>query len=832
MSFLIAFLRWAFGAPTSRKPLPRNLNKAAPRDHFAKVSQHFDVDGNYIFKSPTLAKMAQVAKSFASPSMPRGATMSISAVGSIYVSNASANLSVSPTAIGDILVLVGGSNDGGVVSSVSGGGVTTWNQLVGEANTGVGSDMWWGVVTTTGTANISTTSSGSTGFQCLAALQFTGGGTGTWSADGSPSGFFGNATSGNYPSLTPGVAGELYIATMAAASTTTFGGSTAGFTYNNTVGGTGQERYTTFVYGDVSSAASPAWTNSNGVNYAGGAQLLKFTPLSAPSAPTLTSPTNAGSFDVSSGLAFAATYNSTDAYSQNAYAMRIKVSGGSYQYWNAGTNALQSTIVWNSDSVAVGGSWSVTLPSTAISNGNIYNWSMASQESGANLQGSFATDFTFTASVPPTVVVNSPTGTITGTTTPVVSWTDTLSGSAVQTNYQVIVESGAYGTTPGSGTSAWNSGVVSSASTSVTVGTPLTPGVTYRAFVQATETGSLTSSWAYSTFTPQADVPATPLFTAVPGNDSVTGAPMMTLTLTGQDNQLTANQASLESDVITGWASSGTASNATLSSALTSGTAYTSLPVTALLTAIASGESVVLLSGTNIQTYVASAAAAIGATSIAVNSLAANYAYPVGTYVDPNLHASSTWAQDGSYSLALYAVAAGTVSANTPTGTSGVACTPGETVRAMASFHSATTARTCTVAISFYDASGTLISTATSTGVSSTLSGNGGQAFITTTAPALSAWMELTISGAGLAAGERLYADVMLLGPGNSSTWTAGGFVGSSVANLTFSDDNVNWFAVRNGTGVAIPASNQTVVVIDYEGSLGFARHYQAQVVH
>jgi len=76
-------------------------------------------------------------------------------------------------------------------------------------------------------------------------------------------------------------------------------------------------------------------------------------------------------------------------------------------------------------------------------------------------------------------------------------------------------------------------------------------------------------------------------------------------------------------------------SNATLSTALTSGTAYTSLSCTALGVAIASGANVVLQSGSNTQTFVAASAAAVGATSIPVNSLAANYSYPTGTYIDP-----------------------------------------------------------------------------------------------------------------------------------------------------------------------------------------------------
>ena len=73
--------------------------------------------------------------------------------------------------------------------------------------------------------------------------------------------------------------------------------------------------------------------------------------------------------------------------------------------------------------------------------------------------------------------------------------------------------------------------------------------------------------------------------------------------------------------------------SAQLTTALVSGTAYTSLAVTALSQAVASGDSILLTSGASTQTFVTSATAAVGATSLAVTSLAANAAYPVGTTV-------------------------------------------------------------------------------------------------------------------------------------------------------------------------------------------------------
>ena len=75
---------------------------------------------------------------------------------------------------------------------------------------------------------------------------------------------------------------------------------------------------------------------------------------------------------------------------------------------------------------------------------------------------------------------------------------------------------------------------------------------------------------------------------------------------------------------------------ATLTTALTNGqTAVTSLAVTALSNPIANGGNVVTTNGSSTQTWVASAAAAAGATSISVTSATSNAAYPIGSTVGP-----------------------------------------------------------------------------------------------------------------------------------------------------------------------------------------------------
>ena len=78
-----------------------------------------------------------------------------------------------------------------------------------------------------------------------------------------------------------------------------------------------------------------------------------------------------------------------------------------------------------------------------------------------------------------------------------------------------------------------------------------------------------------------------------------------------------------------------------LSSALTTGGAITSLPVTALNGNVISGDSVLVTSGANTQTFTASATAYFGATAIPVTSATPNFAYPTTSTVTDTTALSS-----------------------------------------------------------------------------------------------------------------------------------------------------------------------------------------------
>lgn len=299
-----------------------------------------------------------------------------------------------------------------------------------------------------------------------------------------------------------------------------------------------------------------AWTG-------GMTQTVICSASSPPTMPTDIDPTNGSTQDVSAGYAFEAKLNSTDGASLNAYAFRIKTPGGVYGYWDATANDLSGTIVWNPCSVAPGGTLTVSIPSSAISNGNIYNWAMAAQESSDNLQGPFATDSTFTAQVGPGLAITLP-GSIVTTSEPVVEWTATPApGSSLISSRVVVLSAAQFGiggfdpTDPPASPNTWDSGDIAGSGTSISVGTPLDNGGTYRVYVQITETGALTSSWLYVEFSVSFDSPAGATVDADAALDPGTAQPVMALDLEQLDNYLTADDASAEGSIGTWAARSG-----------------------------------------------------------------------------------------------------------------------------------------------------------------------------------------------------------------------------------------------------------------------------------
>lgn len=176
--------------------------------------------------------------------------MSIAPVGSLYsVGSFGANqIDVTTTTIGDVLIMSTQMNYlGASIASVAGGNVTTWTRLGGPFN-GYNDalELWWGTVSSVGTATIYTTVTGlpsdvsfSSIYSELNVQEFTAGlGPSTvWAVD-TWAGRTNNTSTTTvlYPSLTPASSGELYFA-HSVGNDTAVAGNTPGVTYASDAAG-------------------------------------------------------------------------------------------------------------------------------------------------------------------------------------------------------------------------------------------------------------------------------------------------------------------------------------------------------------------------------------------------------------------------------------------------------------------------------------------------------------------------------------------------------------------------------------------------------------------
>jgi len=156
----------------------------------------------------------------------------------------------------------------------------------------------------------------------------------------------------------------------------------------------------------------------------------------------------------------------------------------------------------------------------------------------------------------PSVSVTAPSGTITNTSFPSVTWTPTFSDGSPQSAYEIkIFDASTYGGATFSAdtsTPTISTGIITSTNNGQTLEGDLANSTTYRAYVRVASLingANYFSAWAYSQFTLSIDSPATPTVSAF--FDSNTGA--VTVTIFGRTNAMSANQASFETDT-TGWA--------------------------------------------------------------------------------------------------------------------------------------------------------------------------------------------------------------------------------------------------------------------------------------
>jgi len=190
----------------------------------------------------------------------------------------------------------------------------------------------------------------------------------------------------------------------------------------------------------------------------------------------------------------------------------------------------------------------------------------------------------------PTVTVTAPSGTITDTTFPSVTWTYADVDGDPQSAYEIkIFEAATYngaGFDPETSTPTVETGVVTSSNDGQTLEADLADGTTFRAYVKVAQLlngANYFSDYAFSQFVIDVDAPATPTVSAFYDSD----IEAVTVTVFGRTNVLSPNQASLETNT-TGWTADTNCAIARSTAQSSSGSASLEITATAAGDATAS----------------------------------------------------------------------------------------------------------------------------------------------------------------------------------------------------------------------------------------------------
>lgn len=293
--------------------------------------------------------------------------------------------------------------------------------------------------------------------------------------------------------------------------------ATAGGTYGIALADTGSN-----IGQGTTSGSSYTWSpiTSTGIDW--GTVTVALSGALTPSLPTNLTPTAGAFVDFGASQFFSANYNNIDGSVGGAWQFRQKVSGASsYNYWNAGSGAFQTTAVFNA------GLPQFTLPGGILSNSNTYNWSFNTESSyNPTLTSGFAADSTVIGQPAPTVTVTAPTGTVT-VAAPTIRWTAAPGGSAALTAYRVTTAPSPAGTPI-----VDDSGVVPQTGTLGSYTTGFLPNNTqYVTKVQVTQTGNQVSTPAATIYTVAYAIPAAPTISSAVAGLDANGAPVVVVTV-------------------------------------------------------------------------------------------------------------------------------------------------------------------------------------------------------------------------------------------------------------------------------------------------------------
>jgi hypothetical protein len=186
------------------------------------------------------------------------------------------------------------------------------------------------------------------------------------------------------------------------------------------------------------------------------------------------------------------------------------------------------------------------------------------------------------------------------------------------------------------------------------------------------------------------------------------------------------------------------------------------------------------------------------------------------------LASTSAQAADGTKSISLTAIAGGNIGASIPgiipPAAGSIVVSPGDVVTGLVSVRSATTARSTSATLRFYNAAGASIAAIVGPGANDSNAAWTPYTVVAAIAPALSAFVRLEVNIIGVGVSEVHYIDKQLIRRGTSTVWVPGG---------TPETGNEKMIAVsainEDGTAISGPAKTAVQNYLQSQREVGFS---------